>query len=429
MRILIDTGDYLGSNLGDAAMLQVTVNRLQALFPQAALEVMTEDPAALARHCPQVKPVANQGRHLWFSNRVLLGRYHQSLPMAISLALSHFKQLFGRHAPRILSWLMQLRLGLNNERARSVHSFVNALVHADLVVITGAGGFTDHSRAWNLDVLDILAFAQSRHIPTVMFGQGMGPLYDNETRYRARTILPQVDLIALRERRTAVPLVESLGVPETKTMITGDDAVELAYQVRRQELGKALGVNLRVASYAAIQNDIIDTIRPILHRFAQRHQIELLPVPIALHAAINDVGTIRQLLDGQNGVADGGEQISTTLELIAQIARCRVVVTGAYHASVLALSQGVPVVCLSKSEYYTNKYLGIAELFGAGCEIVFMQSTTFADDLVAALERMWVIADEVRPTLLAAAATQIDAGWEAYRRAAMLVNSRDRDFS
>jgi colanic acid/amylovoran biosynthesis protein len=294
------------------------------------------------------------------------------------------------------------------------------MFHADLVVITGAGGFTDHSYGWNHDVLTILELAQQRGIPTVMFGQGMGPLYDTETRRRAAAILPHVNLIALRESRTTLPLLESLGVSQARILTTGDDAIELAYAARTSELGAALGINLRVASYADIQKDIISSIRPILHDFAQRHTTQLLPVPIALHAAIDDVGTIRQLLAGYAD-ADGGQRITTTSQVIVQVGRCRVVVTGAYHASIFALSQGIPVVCLAKSEYYINKYLGLAELFGTGCEIVSMSSETFVADLAAALERAWHSADEVRPALLTAGRKQIDAGWAAYQRAKMLL--------
>ena len=53
-----------------------------------------------------------------------------------------------------------------------------------------------------------------------------------------------------------------------------------------------------------------------------------------------------------------------------QIARCRVVITGSYHAGVFALSQGIPVVAIVNSDYYSSKFIGLADQFGGGVEIV-----------------------------------------------------------
>ena len=56
-RILVDCGDYTCGNLGDVAMLQVALRRLREVFPDASLEVLTDDPGALAVHCPEASAV------------------------------------------------------------------------------------------------------------------------------------------------------------------------------------------------------------------------------------------------------------------------------------------------------------------------------------------------------------------------------------
>ena len=52
MRIVVDTALNTGTaeylNMGDVAMLQVGVRRLQSLWPSARVEVLTESPANLA---------------------------------------------------------------------------------------------------------------------------------------------------------------------------------------------------------------------------------------------------------------------------------------------------------------------------------------------------------------------------------------------
>jgi polysaccharide pyruvyl transferase WcaK-like protein len=52
------------------------------------------------------------------------------------------------------------------------------------------------------------------------------------------------------------------------------------------------------------------------------------------------------------------------------VSRCRVVVTGSYHAGVFALAQGIPVVATAASRYYHDKFSGLADLFGGGGDIV-----------------------------------------------------------
>jgi len=54
--ILIETGLGKGvseyGNMGDISMLQVALDRLYKLFPQACIEVLTDSAENLARFCP-----------------------------------------------------------------------------------------------------------------------------------------------------------------------------------------------------------------------------------------------------------------------------------------------------------------------------------------------------------------------------------------
>jgi polysaccharide pyruvyl transferase WcaK-like protein len=125
-----------------------------------------------------------------------------------------------------------------------------------------------------------------------------------------------------------------------------------------------------------------------------------------------------------------GYDADTPLKVINQIRRCRVIVTGSYHAGVFALSMGVPVVGVAKSQYYIDKFLGLADQFGVGCHVVFFRSSGYQEDLAHAIQRAWGSAEQTRPQLLAAAARQVQLSRAAYRRAFELVkpgrNSVDR---
>ena len=97
--------------------------------------------------------------------------------------------------------------------------------------------------------------------------------------------------------------------------------------------------------------------------------------------------------------------------------------TGSYHAAVFALAQGIPAICVFNTEYYGNKFGGLADEFGDGCVVVDKRRPDFVAALVAAIEGAWERADEVRPSLLRAAVAQIAAGNEAYARLASIMGS------
>jgi colanic acid/amylovoran biosynthesis protein len=103
-------------------------------------------------------------------------------------------------------------------------------------------------------------------------------------------------------------------------------------------------------------------------------------------------------------------------EVIRQAGECRVVVTGSYHAGVFALAQGVPVVGIARSEYYRDKFHGLAGQFGPGCTVLHADEAPFAGKLGEAIDRAWNEAETVRPQLLRAAESQVLAARAAYER-------------
>lgn len=422
MRIVVDTALNTGSaeysNMGDVAMLQVGVRRLQSLWPSGRIEVLTESPTNLALVCPGAEPLPRAGRNLWIGNQAIIGGSDRLLPQAGSVGLSNLNRACRLRYPATFRLLAGLRLAIRDRRnvRPDVKAFLEAMEHADLFVVCGAGGFTDDTREWNVAILDTIEEAVQRNVRVVMFGQGLGPLTDPHVLRRARKILPKVSLITLRGGRGASELAQSLGVNSSQIFTTGDEAVELAYEAREKEPGQAIGINLRVASYSNVNRGMTEELRPVLHEFARRHNVPLIPVPIAFHAWANDHLTIQRLLQGFDDHSDGGATLDTPLKVIRQVGRCRIVVTGAYHAAVFAMSQGIPVVGLSASEDYTAKFLGLEDQFGLGCETVSLGESDAAERIAAAAERAWQSAEAVRLPLQEAARRQITLSRGAYER-------------
>ena len=235
----------------------------------------------------------------------------------------------------------------------------------------------------------------------------------------AAEVLPQVHAIHLREGRASLSLLRQLGVPEEKAVVTGDDAIELSFRERSAGPGACLGVNLRVANYSAIAGSTVTAVAAVIAEKARQYQTQAVGIPINIEGAGSDVQTITRLL----GVPDEDPPAGpgALRALLRRVGGCRVVVAGSYHAGVFALAQGVPVVAVARSEYYRDKFAGLAHQFGPGCAVILADDPQFAARLGAAIDRAWDEAEQLRPRLLRAAELQIQASRAAYERLPVLI--------
>ena len=83
MRILLDQGVYDVRNKGNVAMLQVALDRLSKIWPNARLEVITLAPHLLKLYCPKAFPVSPDSQYDWSKNRGLCDSFLQYLPRPV----------------------------------------------------------------------------------------------------------------------------------------------------------------------------------------------------------------------------------------------------------------------------------------------------------------------------------------------------------
>ena len=411
-------GRYAFGNMGDVAMVQSCLSRLKKLWPSAALTVLSDAPQDLIRFCPGAAPLSTVGRNLLYGENLLLGRFERYLPGWLKYLAIRIKKK-GVYCPTILKWCLVARLSVRRRRDEmgAIIAFLKAFAGTDLLVVSGAGGFYYNCPDWNAETLDTIEAAVARDIPVIMFGQHFGPLVDPAILSRAKRVLPKVDLIALRGNPGALALLETLGVHPSRIIVTGDEAIETAYQARPGNPGLHLGVNIRFGGSAETNLSEIAKLKPIVQQFASSHNIRLIPVPIAVDSWTCDpkpIATIMRDLDDQS---DGGACLGSPLEIINQVGRCRVLVTCAYHAAVFALAQGIPAIALVKSRYYAEKFAGLKDMFGIGIEIVYFDCLDTPVGLREIIEGVWQSAPEMRIPLQDAAVRQIRLIREAYARA------------
>lgn len=409
MRAIIQTGSNELDNLGDRAMLEVLIDRVRAAHPETRFSVFARDAERVRSLGRAVEQIPVEQKPMWAIFR--------------SVALA-----FGRTLPA-LDWVVRKRLPwwYTSILRRKARSLVNpeVLDKADILLVSGGGFITDAfiGQAW--PVLERLSAATKQNIPFALLGQGIGPLRDPALVDKAREVLAHAKLIAIRETHHSLPLLLELGVSPQQIIVTGDDAIEPAFQARRVTIGKLLGINFRVAEYAGITQSDVDRLRRPMRSLAARLATKLIALPVCIVDSVeasSDATVASQLVDpGVEGT--DGRVPQTPRALIERISACRVVVTGSYHAAVFALAQGIPSVCLYNTEYYGNKFRGLADEFGDGCDLIDKSGGDFETALMAAIESAWGRAEELREPLQKQALRQIVAQKQAYQRLSGIIDS------
>ena len=397
-------------------MLQVAIERLSRLIPGSVIRVLTQEPEELRRFCPQAMPVSMRG---W--DRVRDARI-----------LPRWALRNNGRPPRppgaLFLRFWRAKAALLRSKYEAGRGFLRDFEDTDAVFLAGCGLLNDHFVKLSLSVLALLEMALQRGLPVALFSQGIGPIENPTLRLRAAEVLPRAHSIFVRDNDTTPVLLDRLGVPAGRITFTGDDAVALAWENRRHQIGNALGFNLRRSTYSGITEQAVAAIRKVLASTAARQGISLLGVPIARGNRECDIVTAQHMLDGLDVPGDSGAHADTPLKAIAQAARCRVVVTGSYHAAVFALAQGIPAVCIAGNLYYANKFLGLLHSFGEGCTVLRTDDNSFTQALPAAIDEYWSKAERLRPALLQKAERQVQSAEQAYAalRSELRPESMDR---
>ncbi|MBD1889613.1 polysaccharide pyruvyl transferase family protein [Coleofasciculus sp. FACHB-SPT9] len=419
MKILIEQGSHPLGNMGDIAMLQVTVARLRSLWPSAVFEIFTTVPDRLSNFCSDAYSLWPAGHNIW--SHPLFDKLYENIPNSVVQNFLKLEWKLRYISPLLVTSIIQFNLKAQQIENKNFNSLLQTVKASDLVVACGGGYITDVFEEKVTSVLGFLGLATALGKPTVMLGQGLGPLQNPKLRLQAKAVLPHINLISLRESRAAIPLLNSLGVSPKRIVTTGDDAIELAYEARSQKLENGIGINLRIAKYSEVNSNLLEIVRASVQDSARKKGAPLIPVPIS--HTVFDAKTIQMLLAEYDDTSDGGQSLDTPLKVIEQVKHCRVVVTGSYHAGVFALAQGIPVIGLAKSQYYKDKFLGLADQFGAGCDVILLEDERLRDKLMSAIDNAWRLSETIRPQLLESAKRQIELGHDAYRRVYNLVES------
>ncbi|WP_084211872.1 polysaccharide pyruvyl transferase family protein [Geoalkalibacter subterraneus] len=418
MKILIDNSGYDILNVGDTVMLRVALARIKKILPHAKLSILTRAPEVILRSFPGVSPLPPLSKLDLNIIRRPNQRFYKWLPWRISVRISDFEEQL---------WLNKTNWGLSNYGAIYGSETLKCLDDFDAVIGTGGGYLNSTFEGHAISVLTLIATAQRLGKPTFLVGQGIGPIKSKRLALTMEKVLNQLDLICIREKNSSYKVLEELCVDSTRIRVTGDDAIELAFNSRPNTLGDFVGLNFRKASYSAIDEkfacDISETICDVVENLNSK----IIPIPISLSgldddekATVNAVANKKLLVNFENNSDIMGDSA------ISAVGNCRVVVTASYHAGLFALSQGVSVLGIAKNQYYADKFNGLADMFGnVGCT-VWHADRMHKDRLREILLELWSNADLARDILLEKALEQINLGDEAYLEVCNILDTSNR---
>ncbi|MEU5841264.1 polysaccharide pyruvyl transferase family protein [Rhodococcus sp. NPDC047139] len=431
VRILIESSEYWLRNNGDLAMLEVTITRLRRRWPDAQIRVLTDVPLLLRAYHPTAKGVTVFASDAWAEPTIaedFLAALGPRIVGPVVLGLVRFRVWLPQRARglrRRLERLVRNRLPLQQASDSSVPSraagagrpvhpgSAAAVEKASLLLVLGGGYITDSDGAQAHRVFNLIEHACDNGIPVAMIGQGLGPLDDPILQQRATEVLPRVDFISLRERLRGPKILERAGVPDERILVTGDDAIELAYTESDTGIGADIGVCLRMATYAPVSDAARETVRKVVQTVAYEYSSTLVPLIIAEYRSQDRRSTL-PIVRGAWSAAEPLPRYVAPAQIVDQVSQCRVLVTGAYHLAVFALSRGIPVVALSSTRYYDDKFRGLEDLFGGGLTLLHLDDPSLGIKLAAAIRDSWRQAEEVRGRLRGQAREWIRRGHLAF---------------
>ncbi|WP_433654742.1 polysaccharide pyruvyl transferase family protein [Nocardia sp. CA-128927] len=422
IRILVENGEYALRNRGDIAMMAVTVRRLRERWPDAHIGMLTEQPRLLRALLPDAEPIHPGSDRPWEND----GRFARAVGVTLTgPAALHWRAVSDVPKERLRRLRDAFRTGGGSDLASSsdpdLPPVPAAVEQADLVIAQGGGYLTDIDLYQAHRTLNLLEHAISLGIPTAMIGQGIGPMRNARLLRRAAAVLPGVDVIALREGRRGPGLLADLGVAPERILVTGDDAVEFGHHLRRADIGTDIGLSLRVADYSKIGAPTRAVLGSVLRTCARDFDAPLVPLIISEYDS-EDRRATQPLLTGAARTRPAVRRNGTPEDVARQLAHCRILVTSTYHLAVFALSQGIPAIGLSSSQYYDDKFHGLAGMFGTGLRIVRLDDPALEQQLTRAVHEHWAAAPELRDPLRHKATEQIAAGRTALARIFDLVD-------
>lgn len=354
MKLMFDQSGYALGNLGDRAMLEMALARC------AEHEcIVVARSKSLLRQISDIADIAEmEGLTDWRRTFNLAGPIHRLLPQSTHQTLKDLEEACRSKLPLFSYKHILRRLKKRGSDTKPLERFMMQVSESDALIVTGGGFINDSFPRHALMVLRLCQLFLNMGKPVGMFGQGIGPLTNPTLRKVLADVAQRSTVVGLREGLYSPKLLDELGVSNPRVVATGDDAIELALKYTEVPERNSIGINIRVAPYSGITEDVAIKILQCVEYARRQVGCSLIAVPISWNAGDSDVSTLSFIEPNLTF-----DKPWSTQGLVDRISECRVMITASYHAAVFALSQGCPVIAMVGSGYYDGKMKGLAKQF------------------------------------------------------------------
>jgi colanic acid/amylovoran biosynthesis protein len=359
---------HSSQNLGDAALLKVTIQQLQTNFQFCKITLCIDDAASSPADIPKVDSLV-AWTHPKNSDGTLRWDYINLLWL---LPASLFPILSQRFFHKPIFWFTPRRL----------KPTIDAYIRADLV-LSEPGGFLYSSGRGTSLILTVysIALAVFAHKPTYILPQSIGPLKHAWERQIIRWVMNRARLVMVREP-VSLRTTQSIGINQSHVQLVPDLAFGLP--VSNKQMGNQwlldLGIdpqderplmgmtiinwgeqNKNFTKQGEYEKACADTIKWFI---TENHgRVILFPQVIGPYTSQDDRVPAHRIAEQLSELSNSIYQIThpLSLELIKAVYGCMDVFIGTrMHSNIFALSEGVPVIAIG----YLHKTQGIAEMIG-----------------------------------------------------------------
>jgi len=183
---------------------------------------------------------------------------------------------------------------------------------------------------------------------------------------------------------------------QVEASVTGDEALVLARPGELVTNAEGIGFNVRMQQYSGVGSDRELALRNAITAVRRALDGVVVPLPITHNHTGADDTILRKMLDDEAHV----KTLRTPAELADEVEKCRLVITGSYHAAVFSLARGIPVVGLTATAYYDGKFSGLEQLYPLGAvQQISFDDPTWESDLVDSAKRGWALPPELRQAI------------------------------
>jgi len=389
-KILI-TNQFCQLNMGDAMILNATIQLLREILGEVDVTVLSYNPATDAARC---------------TARVLeaMGNSWRSLPRTVWLLLqSLLWAILWRNLHLSSRWLVNDKL-------------LRQYLNADAIIVRGGDTLTKYYGFLSLasHLASIIPGVLMRR-PVILLGHSIGPF--GILASLAKAVLNGANLIVLREELSQEYL-QLLGIVNPRVHVTADLSVQMGdpdtrtmRRIRHDEVinnnAKWIGVSVSQTvprflehprGFTQKRQRYVELMATMIDYVIERFDTHVLLIPTTLGPKDKDDRIISRAVCSKTTHPERIKLVANEYkpeELVGIIGCCEIFIGARMHACMAALMKCVPTIALS----YGHKYLGIiGRMWGQGEHILNVADLNW-EILKMSIDEIWDSREEVRRNL------------------------------